>query len=255
MLGATTREFDFRGRIWTLALCVLALGLAGCQLRAEVDVALDRAGGGLLSVVVGADQELLAKATEAGVDPLEVLTRQRRALADAGWEVSTQQRDGGGRQVRLSAEFDGPDELEILTAELANALAAPEVRPLEPFTVVVTDDQIMLSGAGGIEFTPATTALGIDPADATRRLQLQDAVVYEVRVRLPGELISASGTERTPGVVVWEIRPGERVDIRAVSERPGRPLLEMVLAATVAVIASSVAVIAVKRRARARIRV
>ncbi len=233
-------------------LAVLAVGLAGCRLEVGVDLAVDRVGEGVLAVVIGADEELLARATEAGVDPLEVLVRQRGGLADAGWRVSVQPRDGGGREVRLSAGFDGAEELNVLTAGLADALAAPEVRLLEPFTLQLTDEEIAVAGAAGLELTPATAALGIRPEEAVELIRSGDAVAYDVRVRLPGALVSTSGTERSPGVAVWEIEPGERVEIRVVGERPGPPILPTVLAGIVALAASAVAYLAVRRRARGR---
>jgi hypothetical protein len=238
-----------------LALAVYALGLTlaltGCQVRVGVDVAVDRAGAGTLAVLVGADEELLAQARDAGVDPLGALLEQARQLAAAGWRVTEDAREGGGRQVRLTAGFDSPQEFNALASGLAGTLAAPELTLLEPLTLTLTDDRVVVTGAAGLEPTPAMAALGLRPDDAVHLIHQDDAVAYEVRVRLPGPVLGTTATGRDQDVLTWRIKPGERVEIRAVSERPGPSPLPSVLIGTVALVASAAGGAALVRRARA----
>lgn len=233
-----------------LALAVLALALAGCQLRVGVDVAVRRSGGGELAVTVGADEELLVRALESGVDPLAALAEQRQQLADTGWRMTVSAREGGGRQVRLSSGFKDADEFNALIAGLAEALAAPEVRLLEPLTLQVANDRIVLAGAGGLVFTPATAEFGIPAEEAVRLIAQDDAVAYEVRVRLPSRVLDTTAARQERGVLVWSIPPGERVEIHAVGARPRPPRLAIVIASVAALMGIAVAAVTLARRAR-----
>ncbi|MGH8903904.1 MAG: hypothetical protein ACRDYA_20065 [Egibacteraceae bacterium] len=231
-------------------LAVLALGAVGCQLRVGVGVDVDRNGAGVLAVSVGADRQLLAKAQEVGADPLGALLGQGRRLAEAGWRVTEDTPADGGREVRLSARFDSPEDFNVLASDLAEALAAPEVRLLEPFTLEVVDDRITVTGAAGIQPTSAITELGVQPADAVRLADEEAAVAYEVRVRLPGEVHSSTAPIQDHGTLVWGIRPGQRVEVLAVGTRPPRPLLLVIALVAEALAAAGVAVAAALRRRR-----
>lgn len=233
----------------TALLAVLMLGVAGCQLRVGLGVDVDQSGRGVLAVSVGADPELLARASEVGVDPLAALLAQGQKLAEAGWRVAEDTLPGGGREVRLSARFRSPEEFNDLANDLAGALAAPEVRLLEPFTLEVTDDRITVTGAAGMRPTPAVTELGIQPADAVRLVAEEDAVSYAVRVRLPGEVLGSTASIQDQGTLVWVIQPGQQVAVRAVGTRPPRPLLPLLIA-VVGALAAGVAVAAALRRRR-----
>ncbi|MGH8899169.1 MAG: LppM family (lipo)protein [Egibacteraceae bacterium] len=229
-------------------LAVLALGITGCQLRVGVGVDVDRNGAGVLAVSVGADKELLTKAKEAGADPLGVLLAQSGQLAEAGWRVTEDTPVGGGRELRLSARFRSPEEFNALASDLAGALAAPEVRLLEPLTLEVTDDRITVTGAAGMQPADVITELGVQPADAVRLADEEAAVAYEVRVRLPGDVRSSTATTQDQGTLVWEIRPGQQVEVRAVGTRPSRPLLPVLAVVAEALAAAGVAVAAALRR-------
>jgi hypothetical protein len=231
-------------------LAVLALGTAGCQLRVGVDIDVDRNGGGMLAVSVGADEELLTRVGQVGVDPLSALLAQGRQLAKGGWRVTETMIPDEGREVRLVARFRDPEEFNVLTDDLAEALAAPEVRLLEPFTLQVSDDRITVVGAAGLQPTDAITEAGIQPADAVRLATEENAIAYDVRVRLPGEVLEATTQLHDRKPLVWQVRPGQRVEIRAVGTRPPRPWLPIVAAAAVALAATAVAVAAVLRRRR-----
>lgn len=233
-------------------LVVFAVGVTGCQLGIGIEVNVGRDGSGTLSVALTADKELLAHAEEAGIDPLAALVAQGRQLAVAGWEVREQPTADGGRKVRLSARYDNPDEFETLATDLAEALAAPEVRLLEPFTLTVSTDEIRVTGGAGLEPTSAIAELGVQPVEAVRLAIQENVITYEVRVRLPGEVLATNAPIRQDGTLVWTIRPGGRAVIRAVGTRPPLPPLPVILAAGIAVLLGGVAaVVALRRRRRA----
>lgn len=234
-----------------LLLTVLAIGITGCQLRVGVGMDIDRNGAGTLAVSVGADQELLAKARRAGVDPLGALLAQSGQLAEAGWRMAEDKFTGGGREVRLSARFDGPEEFNVLTRDLASALAAPEVRLLEPFTLRVTGDRIAVSGAAGLQPTAAITEVGVQPADAVRLAAEEAAVAYAVRVRLPGEVLDSTAPVRHQRTLLWRVRPGQQVEVRAVGVRPPRSWLPVLAVVVEALVVVGVVVV-LRRRQRAR---
>jgi hypothetical protein len=231
-------------------LAVLAIAVSGCQLRVGVGVDVDRNGAGVLGVSVGADQELLAKARDAGVDPLDELAAQGRALGKAGWRVTKKAFADGSREVRLSTRFDSPEEFNRLAGDLATALAAPEVRLLEPFTLEVTADRITVAGAAGLQPTATIAELGVQPADAVRLAREAAVVAYEVRLRLPGEVRSSTTSIQDRNTLVWQIRPGERVEVRAVGTRPPRSWLPILAAIAEVLAAAGVAAAATLRRRR-----
>jgi hypothetical protein len=236
-----------RATLRVLALTVLAAVLSGCQLRVGVDVTVERRGSGVLTVTVGADQELLARAEAAGADPLGMLAERGRSRARQGWQVTEERRDDLGRTVRLTADFAGPEEFEVLTRDLAEALAAPEIRMLEPFTLELTDERVVLRGGAGLQPTGVAAEPGVAPQDVLRLLDAEDSLVYDVRVRLPGEVLEHNANRRQEDVLVWDVRPGEQVEVVAVGTRPS-PLVPVVAVGLLAGVSAGLAVVFLRRR-------
>lgn len=203
-------------RLLVAAAAVLAL--AGCELRADLGVVVDRDGGGTLTLALTADAELVARAEEGGVDPLAEVADV--AAAAPGWSGSTADLDGGGRRVVLRSAFEDAEELAALTGDLAEALAAPELAVLEPFRVELTDDTVTVVGGAGLVPGDAVTELGLSPAAAVEALA--EAVDYRVAVTLPGAVLETTATTSAADgePLVWQVPAGERVEVRAVGERP-----------------------------------
>jgi hypothetical protein len=229
-------------------LIVLAFGVAGCQLRMSIGIDVDRNGAGVLAVSVGADQALLTKAKQAGTDPLDVLMARGRQLGKAGWRVTEDTPADGSRKVRLSASFDSPGEFNALASDLAMALAAPEIRLLEPFTLEVADDRITVTGGAGLQPTAAIAEVGVQPFDAVRLTSENAAIAYDVRVRLPGEVRSSTAPLQDGNILVWEVHPGQQIEVLAVGTRPPRSLLPILAVIAEALAAAGVAIAAVFRR-------
>lgn len=216
-----------------------------------MDLDVDRNGAGTLALAVSADAELRDVADDAGADPLEELAAAGRGLGGS-WRVADTSDDEGGRTVRLSTRFDDPGDLERIVDELATALNTDEVALLEDLGVAVTDDQVAVHGAVGARPTRAVRDYGVTPRRAVRLLRRSEAFTYDVRVRLPGEVLesnAAGGSDDGP--LRWSVAPGERVELRASSTRPGPPWLRAALGAGAGGMVAALVLWLLARRRRA----
>lgn len=213
---------------WVLA--GFALLCAGCELHLEVSASIDGDGGGWLQVAVRADADLAQRARDAGADPLGDLAAAGSDLG-GGWRVGDTTDEDGTRTVALSSRFAGPEEFARLTADLAEALAAPELAPLSGMSVAVTDDRLIVEGSANLEPRPGVAELGVTPEQAVALVRDSGAFSYEVRLMLPGAVLGTTADAHDGGVVSWSVPPGERVRIVAVSERPQAPWWPLVASA------------------------
>lgn len=213
----------------TLLLAVLA---TGCQLSLDVGVTVDRDGSGRLELRVAADEALVEQTRAAEAAPLDILTDRREDLEAAGWEVTETAPPDGGRAVELASAFADPGAFEALTADLAGALAGPELRLLEPFELTVTDDRVVLEGRASLVPTDAVAELGLSREEAIAWLSGEQGapdgaadagMSYQVTATLPGEIVATTATQRNGRTLSWSVPPGEEVGIRAVSRRPEPP--------------------------------
>jgi hypothetical protein len=204
-------------------VAVVGLLAAGCRMTAGVDLDVERDGGGQLAVRLAADAELLARAAQAGARPLDDLERVGRRLTGDGWVTMAAPAEGGGRSVTLSTRFDNPAELETLTSELAAALAAPELRALEPLRLGLTHDRVIVDGRAGLVVGAAVAEHGLTPQEA--EALLAEAVDYRVTVTLPGEVLETNAAGRDGRTLTWPVPLGEEVVIRAVARRPRSTVL------------------------------
>lgn len=206
-----------------MAACAVLLLLSGCQVGLEVALDVARDGGGRLAVALAADAEALRAAEEAGSDPLALVAEAGEELSEDGWITEETADADGGRRVELSTDFADPEELAELSATLAAALDAPEVRLLEPLRVTLTDETVAVEGGAGLVPTAVVEEYGLTPEQAVERLS--DAVEYRLLVDLPGEVTASSATSVTEeGALVWDVVPGEVVEVRAEGLRPGPPM-------------------------------
>lgn len=206
-----------RARLWLPVVLVAPIVLlSGCRLDSAVEVRLDADGGGTFGVTLAADEQLRDRAAAAGADPLATLREAGGQLP--GWRVTTRE-DGGAGVVTLETEFADPDELARVSGEFADAVAGPELRPLEPLRVEVTDDTIELRGAAGLALTAQVADLGLSPARAERLLD--EAVTSTVSVGMPGEVLETDADERASATSVrWTIGAGEQRELYVSARRP-----------------------------------
>ena len=225
---------------------------SACQLRLNVEIDVDRNGGGVLAVAVAADAELLELAEEADSDPLGDLVTAGESLD--GWRVSDGTDDDGTRTVTLSSEFADPAEFEALTAELAETLAADEVEFLEPFSMTVSEDRVSVAGAASAEPRAAVRDYGLTPNEAVRLIKRNDAFNYTLAVRMPGELTSTKPADlsvvagsQSPA---WTVEPGERLSLMVESTRPGPQWVRAALGAVAGAVVAGVVLWLFARRRR-----
>jgi hypothetical protein len=211
-------------------LVVAVLLTSACQLRLDVSVEVNRTGGGVLAVTVGADEELLTAAAQADVDPLERLVQTGQGLRGDGWRV-TQRSQSDGQTVVLSREFDDPEEFNAAAEHLAEALAADEVVLLEPLRLQLSDNEVSLEGGAGAQPRRAVRDYGLTRRAAVELINAEQALDYTVTVTLPGETLATTATDADAVPLVWRIPAGEQVTIAARSTRPGPPILRAVAGA------------------------
>lgn len=202
-------------RVTTCALLCAAALLSGCELDGDVDVAVDGNGGGAIAFTVAADEELLRAAADTGVDPLANLAQAGAQLE--GWEVT--RNTARGAAITLSTPFGDGTELQRITTDFARAVAGPELAPLGPMRLAVTDDTVTLDGTAGLAVTPQVRELGLTRRQAHE--QLAAAVDMRVVARMPGQILRTNADERPDDTtVVWKVAAGERRALEVAAARP-----------------------------------
>lgn len=203
--------------LWALVVLLAA----GCQARIEVGVVVDADGAGQLSVALSADAALLGEARDAGADPLSDLAATGETLEPAGWRTVDVTDGQGTRTVTVSTSFADPEEFGELARDLTEALAAPELVPLEDLALELTDEQIRISGVAALQPTQAVTELGVQPEQAVAIMRDGEHLELDVSAALPGEVLQTNGLLDEGGRITWTVLPGERVELLAVGKRPG----------------------------------
>ncbi|HSJ46018.1 MAG TPA: hypothetical protein VK923_15200 [Euzebyales bacterium] len=203
---------------WTvlaaLPVCVL---MSGCELRTQVGIVVDGDGAGALSYTLAADDELRRAARRAGADPLEALAATGEGLP--GWRVD-RGTEGALQGVTLTTTYDDPADLARISDQFANALAAPELRPLGPLRLVMDDSTVDLRGSAALVLDAAAVReLSLRPARA--REVLDDSVTLRVEARMPGDVLETNADARgDDDSVSWTIAPGQRRTLHVVALRP-----------------------------------
>ena len=210
--------------------------LAGCQLNVEVDVVVEADGSGTIEVTATADAEMVARLPELA----DQLIFDDLTEWSANGPTPT---DDGELVVTLSSVFATPQQLSERLGEIGEPLSAMSAGQAtdveagltttaiagrlqlpENFEAFADDELIAL--VGGVPFERELA--GLTPSDALR---------FELRVALPGEMIDANGRQIAPGVFSW-VAPTDAsaIDISAStllrdSEPPGwaRPVATLAL--------------------------
>ena len=213
-------------RTRTLLLLLGTILASACTLRVDVAVSVDRDGAGEVRVALTADAAAVAAAAQAGADPLGDL--QADVEASGGWEVTRTDGEDGSGTVELRRGFAGPADLLAITTDLAAQLDQPELRPFEPLSVTVTDEELAVAGGAGLQLTEAAVADLATTVEEAHQ-QLAETVDYTVSVRFPGEVFTTDPpAELTtddpdgggPTTATWTVAPGERLTFTATADRP-----------------------------------
>lgn len=227
--GATAAAVRSRlGR--ALLAAALVLALAGCEVRAELNVSVDDDGSGDLELAVGLDEDALSR--RPGVlDDLDLSD-----LTDAGWELTGPAREADGfTWIRARRRFSTPEELGTLVDGVGG-----EQGPFRDFGLrredALTERRYRFegtvdftAGAGGFTQDPEVAeALDADQVEALEErlgAAIDDMVQVQVAVRLPGSVDSNARTQASNGAV-WQpsVVDREAAELRATGtvDRTGR---------------------------------
>ncbi len=241
--------------------------LVGCRVSVDVELAVATDGTGTLTIVVTADQELVAKAPEVATD-LRV-----DDLRAAGWTVTGPDRTAdGGLRVELVHAFTDPDEAQRLLGTLngpGGPLRGLRLELERSFARTTTNftGEIRLDGLGAFGDDALTAALGGTPPFGGAVTNPGAAVAVSVVLRAPGRVLSGNGAVED-GSVRWVAEPVgssstpmqatvEATDTEALAARDREALARrafVVWAGLIVVGAVLVAVWLLGRRRRPRIR-
>lgn len=206
-----------------LVLVGLVLGLAACEVRAELNVTVEPDGSGVVELALALDEDAASRRPDL-LDELDLSD-----LTGTGWEVTGPGEEADGSTwIRARHDFGSPGELGPLVEEIAGPDGP--VRDV----VLTRDDEFAETRyrfAGTVDFTAGAAALTDDPelaealgAEPIELLEqrlgaaIDEMVKVQVAVRMPGSVASNAPTQAANGAV-W--RPSvvdrEAVDLRATS--------------------------------------
>lgn len=210
----------------TAALVAMALVVASCQATAAVDLQIQPNGQGTLSLVVTADQNMIAAAPGLA-ESLSLSDAQ-----DAGWEVSPVAPDAQGRlQVRLWHDFDTPEEANLLLGQLSGAegpfrgLKITRDRDGGRSTWTLNGELVLdnglssLADAGLIQLAQAAP---FQQDLAASGLTLDQVFLVTFRVTMPGTIDSTTGVQDVSTVQWTAPLDGSTVDVTTQSTHESR---------------------------------
>jgi hypothetical protein len=220
-----------------LAVSLLVLSACRIDVAAELDLRDDGSGSAALELFL--DRELLGLLDELAVDAVDEVTAATEETE--GWDLEVLAEGADGLRLRL--EHAGPDPagaLEELTAGLVETdpalLVDVEVEPVQHEDAA---DELHVAGSALLRPPVAAGVLDAEGApvgpDAEELAALvRDHVSAELAVTLPGEVRHTDATRVDEDVLVWELPPGERVEVAATAELDALPLSQEVLIAVAA---------------------
>jgi hypothetical protein len=210
----------------TAALATMVLVATSCQATAAVDLQIEPNGQGTLSVVVTADQDLVAAAPGLA---------ESLSLSDAqaaGWQVSPVAPDAQGRlQVRVWHDFDTPDEANLLLGQLSGTEGP--FRGLKitrdrdggrstwtlDGTLELVNGLSSLADAGLIQLAQAAP---FQQDLAASGMTLDQAFLVTFRVTMPGTIDSTTGVQDISTVQWTAPLDGSTVEVTTQSTHESR---------------------------------
>jgi hypothetical protein len=254
-------------RVLAVCAALCALLLSACRLDVSVDVVMQPDGTGTVTVDAVADAELVAQVPDV-VDEL----RLDDAVAN-GWRVEGPgATEGGGMSIRLVHDFSNAEELASVLNSIGpplvdmQAARTPGADDAAETTNAVDGSLVLPNGFGSFADAELVEAVGGQPFEeelAASGLTPDQAMSFTLRVALPGELVTSTGTEAGDGVQ-WtaELDGSSQRLLTQTVQRPAgsgngwaRPLATIALVLLVGWVGASVvfiAFVAIARRSRRR---
>ncbi|WP_208027607.1 hypothetical protein [Rhabdothermincola sediminis] len=175
------------------AVLALVVALTGCRMQVAVDIAVDDAGSGTVTVGIGLDDDALARVGD--------LRRQLRVddLQHTGWEISEPQEEPDGLTwVRARKAFDDPAGATAVLSELTGpdgafrGFTVGEEAGVLGTTYRVEGTVDLTAGPEAFSDAELAAALGGDPYGGTLAAiereegqRVADMVEFRVNVALP----------------------------------------------------------------------
>jgi len=210
----------------TAALVAMALVAASCQATAAVDLQIQPNGQGTLSLVVTADQDMVAAAPGLA---------ESLSLSDAqaaGWQVSPVAPDPQGRlQVRLWHDFDTPEEANLLLGQLSGAegpfrgMKVTRDRDGGRSTWTLDGALVLdngLSSLADASLIQLAQAAPFQQGLAESGLTLEQVLVVTFRVTMPGTIDSTTGVQDVSTVQWTAPLDGSTVEVTTQSTHESR---------------------------------
>ena len=208
------------------SLAAMVLVATSCQATAAVDLQIEPNGQGTLSLVVTADQDMVAAAPGLA---------ESLSLSDAqaaGWQVSPVAPDEQGRlQVRLWHDFDTPEEANLLLGQLSGTdgpfrglrVARERDGGRSTWTLDGTLELVnglsSLADAGLIQLAQAAP---FQQDLAASGMTLDQVFLVTFRVTMPGTIDSTTGVQDVSTVQWTAPLDGSAVEVTTTSTHESR---------------------------------
>lgn len=208
------------------SLAAMVLVATSCQATAAVDLQIEPNGQGTLSLVVTADQDMVAAAPGLA---------ESLSLSDAqaaGWQVSPVAPDPQGRlQVRLWHDFDTPEEANLLLGQLSGTdgpfrglrVARERDGGRSTWTLDGTLELVnglsSLADAGLIQLAQAAP---FQQDLAASGLTLDQVFLVTFRVTMPGTIDSTTGVQDVSTVQWTAPLDGSALEVTTTSTHESR---------------------------------
>lgn len=212
-------------RLVLVAVLAAGIALTGCQARLGADIRVDADGAGRFELAVAVDEQLTRDLRDAGVDVTDVIGDLRGAASP--WTIQ-RRRPETGLDIRLRADFDGPEQFVRLTERLNETLRRVGLRLSDGLRLERMDGGVIgVRGQIGLVVSDAAgTGTGppaVDVDDLRRLLDERgdEFVRYDLRVTLPEPPADHDADHVAGSTLTWRAPAGELRSIAATSRSPG----------------------------------
>lgn len=225
--------------------------LSSCTMRAVVGVSVDPDGSGTFEITVAFDEELRTFLEEESPEPIDWSDPESFEGTDSPADLLDELPEGATiapyseddfEGFTVTAEFGSLEELAQILEE-----ASDGDEESFPFSITTDGERFELSTHGDLFGDAASSS---DETDFFPTSMLADLFDFQLRVELPGEIISTNADETTDdGLMIWrlDVTDEEQVRPEAVSEvGSSSPLV--IIALAVVLLAALVAGILLMRR-------
>lgn len=236
-----------------LPLALFALFLSACTMRALVGVDVNEDGSGMLEVTMAFDEELRTLLEEDAPEPIDWTDPSSFEGEDSPADLVDEFPEGASvspyteddfEGFRVEMEFSSLEELDEIIADMSSDGE-------DAFPIEVTDEgsgRFQLATHGDLfeEAQPSG-----DEMEMFSPSMLESLFDMQLRVHLPGEVVSTNADETTEdGVMVWQLNPLAQDQVRpqAVSEVSSSSIVTILIVIVALVIGAVVAAVVFLRR-------